>query len=156
LKTLPVVCASAVVFLLLLFASHEQRWPNSFTANLFSDATSSAASRVYNASMIFQEGKLVSGSQQYESWSGTTHLICRARFDANSSSWTKSAEYSTREFASEEFEWRAAEVPSEACDSVYVLATNKNELQKILSTELFQRMPVADCLHGEACYEIIK
>lgn len=110
---------------------------SSFTINLYGDFTSSGGSRYYNASLTFQEDKLVSGWQTYETWPRTGgHNIVECIIDANSLNWIDKNTKGECEYKPE-----------------YIPLDKNGILQKINSEEF---KSVDKCVHRDICYEIIK
>ena len=110
---------------------------SSFTIRLFGDYTSSGGSRYYNSSLTFQEGKLISGWQTYETWPGTGgHKIIECMIDANSLNWIDKSTKGECGYKPE-----------------YIPLDKNGILQKISSEEF---KSVDKCGHLDICYEIIR
>lgn len=63
---------------------------DSFTISLREDDSSSGGSRYTNIQLIFQDRKLTSGWQKYESWPGSGayyHIVCEWEVNTSSLSW---------------------------------------------------------------------
>lgn len=118
------------VLVVLLFGGS-----NSVKVKLFSDTTSSGGTRLYNASLNFEDNNLVAGTQRYEVWPGVgNHTITYCSFE-NASVWINNE-------------------TKEACELNRDLPLTKKELfDKIDSGEY---KDYSECGHYDTCYEIIK
>jgi hypothetical protein len=110
---------------------------DSFTMKLYSDDTSSGAGRRYDATLTFEDGRMVSGWQSYQVWPGSypyTYRFEECTFDASVSSWVGNG--TTGEFPS--------------CDAS---VSDRGILQaRIDSGKL---VPSDGICHYVVCYEIV-
>jgi hypothetical protein len=130
------IIISTILFLAL---NKQKNDSTSFTINMYGDFTSSGGSRNYNATLIFQDSKLISGNETYETWPGNGgHNIINCILDVNS------------------LTWKDTETNGEMkCDSIpeYVPLNITDLMQKINSKEF---KSLSECGHAVICYEIIK
>ena len=118
------------IFVVLLFGGS-----NSFTVKLFSDTTSSGGTRLYNASLSFENNNLVSGTQRYEVWPGVgNHSITYCVFE-NGSVWINNE-------------------TKEVCTLNRDLPLTKKELYEKINSGEYK--PYSECGHFDTCYELIK
>lgn len=116
--------------------------PMSSILELSGDSTSSGASRLYNASLVFQKGQIASGWQRYEAWPSSPSYpstIYECIIDINSSSWRK------RETGGEcKMEAQNPNLPS--------IPLTKSEVELMIISEKIK--PIDICSHFEICYSI--
>ena len=110
---------------------------SSFTINLHGDFTSSGGSRYYNASLIFQQNKLISGWERYETWpSMGSHNIVDCIINATNLNWVDNA------------------TKGECAYKPDYLPLDKKELLKKINSGDFKS--IDNCRHLDICYELIR
>ena len=132
------IIALLLIVIILIAIQFRGKSETSFsTINIYADFTSSGGSRYYNASLTFQEDKLISGWQIHETWPGTGwHNIVECVIDANSLTWVDKITKGECSYNPE-----------------YIPLNKKEILQKINSEEF---KSADKCGHLDICYELVK
>jgi hypothetical protein len=121
--------------------------PGTFGIKIYADFTSSGASRNYNATLAFIEGKLVDGWSKYVSDDiNGIHIEHECVADLSSMTWIDAKTNQTCDDSLKIIS------PGEGIENVFVPLT-KEGIQKIIDGGTLK--PAEKCLHGDICYDLL-
>jgi len=122
--------------------SNSIQLPSNFTLNLFDDGTSSGADRGYYASMIFEDGKLISATRSTSIQGGSPEELpeqCAESINVQTMAWenTKCLNWGDN---------------CTACNFISIYLTKEEVANAINSKKIFSR---SEGCHYQTCYDIL-
>lgn len=131
-----VVIVLLIVSLFLLSGCVSNTLPDSFTIDMTRDTTSSGATRITNAELVFENGIVVNGEYSYFV-SGTGGPEYEINCEVNV----------------ENLEWIPADETSD-CNSVSIPLTKEGLQEEIDSGEYVEVSELSECRHRKLCYTL--